>query len=81
MDEGCAESVSLADAGSVGISAFFLLVLGFLCLTATDGATVAPALRLSSSVDKVEGLICPRVALAAIWPSLVLGMYAPPANL
>ncbi len=38
------------------------------------GATLAPALRLSSSVERVEGLICPRVARAATCPSFVEGM-------
>src|SRR2546428_3348392 len=61
--------------------AFLLLALGFFVVTTIDGATLAPPLRLSSSVDKVEGLISPRVARAAISPSFVVGAYAPPANL
>src|SRR3989442_940455 len=60
---------------------FFRLVLVFLIWGATVTATLAPARRLSSSVDSVEGLIRPLVALAAISPSFVRGVYAPPANL
>src|SRR5712664_313918 len=64
-----------------GATTFFRLVLVFLIWGATVTATLAPARRLSSSVDNLEGLIRPLVALAAISPSLVCGVYAPPANL
>jgi len=49
-------------------------VLVFLRGETIDGATLAPARKLSSSVLRVDGLIIPRVALAAISPSLVTGM-------
>src|SRR5260370_42089037 len=54
-------------------TAFLLLALGFFIATTIDGATLAPPLRLSSSVDNVEGLISPLVARAAISPSFVVG--------
>jgi hypothetical protein len=76
----CASTFSTGSAiGSTG--AFLLLALGFFIGTTIEGATRAPPLRLSSSVDNVEGLISPRVARAAISPSFVVGAYAPPANL
>src|SRR5207237_8103669 len=59
----------------------FLLVRVLLIWGTTVTATFAPARRLSSSVDSVEGLMRPLVALAAISPSFVRGVYAPPANL
>src|SRR3989441_12601696 len=64
-----------------GVATFFLLVLVFLIVGTTVTATLAPARRLSSSVDSVEGLMRPLVARAAISPSFVRGVYAPPANL
>src|SRR5438094_8735748 len=67
----CSLFASTFSAGSAG--AFLLLALGFFIVTTIDGATRAPPLRLSSSVDKVEGLISPRVARAAISPSFVVG--------
>src|SRR6266542_4066725 len=73
----CSPSTSV----SACSTSFFRRVLGLFEIGATDGATFAPARRLSSSVESVEGLIVPRVALAAISPILVIGIYAPPANL
>src|SRR5437899_4592548 len=64
-----------------GVATFFLLVLVFLIVGTTVTATLAPARRLSSSVDSVDGLMRPLVALVAISPSFVRGVYAPPANL
>src|SRR5712691_420380 len=83
MGAGCGSSVGPFSAffSASGAATFFLLVLVFLIWGATVTATLAPARRLSSSVDSVEGLIKPLVALAAISPSFVRGVYAPPANL
>src|SRR5437773_1032170 len=67
----CSLFASTFSAGSAG--ALLLLALGFFIVTTIDGATRAPPLRLSSSVDKVEGLMRPRVARAAISPSFVVG--------
>jgi hypothetical protein len=71
-------SLGLSSGGS---TAFLRRVRVFFAGAEIDGATLAPALRLSSSVESVDGLICPLVALAAISPSFVVGRYAPPANL
>lgn len=56
------------------VSAVFFRRVRVLFGAATGVATFAPALRLSSSVERVEGLIWPRVARAAIWPSFVTGV-------
>src|SRR3989442_13981650 len=79
MGAGSGSSIEASSAffSASGDTTFFRLVLVFLIWGATVTATLAPARRLSSSVDNVEGLIRPLVALAAISPSMVLVGYAP----